>query len=65
MCFIYSSITKRKLLHFRYSQLVQYSTMNELSPQDRAILNSMFNPLLPLGEGVMDDASIDTPDGKM
>jgi len=29
--------------------------MNQLCSQDKAILNSMFNPLLPLGEGVVDD----------
>lgn len=29
--------------------------MNQLCPEDRAILNSLFNPLLPLGEGVYTD----------
>lgn len=30
--------------------------MEELCPQDRAILNSLFNPLLPIGEAVSDKA---------
>jgi len=29
--------------------------MEQLCAQDKAILNSLFNPLLPLGEGVVED----------
>jgi len=33
-------------------------TMKGLCPEDRAIINSLFNPLLPLGEGVADDEDL-------
>lgn len=41
------------------------SILPELSDRDKAILNSIFNPSLPLGEGVFaDQFDKDNDDGK-
>ena len=53
------------LVHIENFQVyLIFFMMEQLCSQDRAILNSLFNPLLPLGEAVVDDVNVDQPQGK-